>query len=308
MEDEKPLPESNAEKDSKLNTVADNQPQEEVLSSVENILPQTEQPITDNPKTETENMEVHHHAHDPAAPHHKKNWKSYFWEFLMLFLAVFCGFLAEYQLEQTIERHREKEYMASLYQDLKTDTLNMSILLKSTKEDIAKYDSLFDIFKSKRYLQETSNAYYFGRKLVTLRPFYPTDGTINQLENAGGLRLIRNRVIVDSIQSYKLAISLLKSTQDFEREHFVLARSLMGKIFDANVFDIMMGDGSNPLIRPDKNYPLMPFTAADLNDFHVPMSFIKRNKMTQIVLLKRLQKKAANLMKLLQEKYKIGQE
>lgn len=44
-------------------------------------------------------MEVHHHPHDPAAPHHKKNWKSYFWEFLMLFLAVFCGFLAENQRE-----------------------------------------------------------------------------------------------------------------------------------------------------------------------------------------------------------------
>jgi hypothetical protein len=25
----------------------------------------------------------------------KKNWKSYFKEFFMLFLAVFCGFLAE---------------------------------------------------------------------------------------------------------------------------------------------------------------------------------------------------------------------
>jgi hypothetical protein len=248
-------------------------------------------------------MEVHAHSHTA-----RKKWTHYLWEFLMLFLAVFCGFLAEYKLEQTIERHREKEYMASLYQDLKTDTLNMSILLKSTKEDIANYDSLFDIFKSKKYLQETSNAYYFGRKLVTLRPFYPTDGTITQLENSGGLRLIRSRAIVDSIQSYKLAISLLKNTQDFEREHFVLVRSLMGKIFDANVFDIMIGDGSNPLQRPDKNYPLMPFTAAELNDFHIPMNFIKRNKITQTVSLKRLQKKASDLMKILQEKYKVNKD
>ena len=39
-----------------------------------------------NPNRETEKMEVHHHAHHEG----KKNWKSYFWEFLMLFLAVFC--------------------------------------------------------------------------------------------------------------------------------------------------------------------------------------------------------------------------
>ena len=33
-------------------------------------------------------MEVHHHAHTD-----RKKWTHYLWEFLMLFLAVFCGFL-----------------------------------------------------------------------------------------------------------------------------------------------------------------------------------------------------------------------
>jgi hypothetical protein len=248
-------------------------------------------------------MEVHAHSHTA-----RKKWTHYFWEFLMLFLAVFCGFLAEYQLEHKIEKDREKQYMASLYQDLKTDTLNMSILLKGTLEDIANYDSLFDTFKNKKYLQETSNTYYYGRKVVTLRPFYPTDGTINQLENSGGLRLIRSRSVVDSLQSYKLAVSFLKNIQGFESEHFDLARRLMGKIFDANVFDIMMGNGSNPISRPVENYPLMPFTAAELNDFHIPMNFIKRNKITQIALIKRLQKKASDLMELLQKIYKMNKE
>ena len=228
----------------------------------------------------------------------------------MLFLAVFCGFLAEYQLEHKIEKDREKQYMASLYQDLKTDTLNMSILLTGIMRDIANYDSIFDIFRNKKYLQETSSTYYYGRQLVTLRPFYATDGTITQLENSGGLRLIKSRSVVDSLQSYKLAISYLKNVQEFEREHFMLARSLMGKIFDANVFDIMIDNSknSNTLQRPDKNYPLMLFTEVELNDFHVPMSFIKRNKMSQLVLLKSLQEKAADLMELLQEKYKVDKE
>ena len=42
----------------------------------------------------------------------------------MLFLAVFCGFLAEYKLEQTIERHREKEYMQLMVEDLKKVDMN----------------------------------------------------------------------------------------------------------------------------------------------------------------------------------------
>jgi len=39
-------------------------------------------------------MEVHRHAHTD-----RKKWTHYLWEFLMLFLAVFCGFLAENQRE-----------------------------------------------------------------------------------------------------------------------------------------------------------------------------------------------------------------
>ena len=44
---------------------------------------------TNNLNPETKNMEVHHHAHDPAAPHHKKNWKNYFWEFFYVVLGCF---------------------------------------------------------------------------------------------------------------------------------------------------------------------------------------------------------------------------
>ena len=60
-------------------------------------------------------MEVHQHTHHEG----KKNWKSYLWEFLMLFLAVFCGFLAEYQLEHKIERDKEVVYMKNMLEDLK---------------------------------------------------------------------------------------------------------------------------------------------------------------------------------------------
>jgi hypothetical protein len=61
-------------------------------------------------------MEVHAHTHTP-----RKKWTHYLWEFLMLFLAVFCGFLAEYQLEHKIERDREKQFMISLISDIKDD-------------------------------------------------------------------------------------------------------------------------------------------------------------------------------------------
>ena len=67
-------------------------------------------------------MEVHAHTHTA-----RKKWTHYFWEFLMLFLAVFCGFLAEYQLEHKIERDRAKELAKSFYEELKNDSVNITV-------------------------------------------------------------------------------------------------------------------------------------------------------------------------------------
>ena len=53
-------------------------------------------------------MEVHAHTHTA-----RKKWTHYFWEFLMLFLAVFCGFFAENQREHNIEKQRAKQYAYS---------------------------------------------------------------------------------------------------------------------------------------------------------------------------------------------------
>ena len=78
-------------------------------------------------------MEVHHHSSPAPGGTHtpRKKWTHYLWEFLMLFLAVFCGFLAEYQLEHKIEKERGLQYIRSFYNDLKTDTTEFVKLINT---------------------------------------------------------------------------------------------------------------------------------------------------------------------------------
>ena len=67
-------------------------------------------------------MEIHaRHSHEVPG----KKWTHYLFEFLMLFLAVFCGFLAENQREHMVERRREKDYMINMLEDIKADTANL---------------------------------------------------------------------------------------------------------------------------------------------------------------------------------------
>jgi len=61
-------------------------------------------------------MEVHAHTHTE-----RKKWTHYLWEFLMLFLAVFCGFLAENQRVHMVEDQRAKARAKNLYKELYAD-------------------------------------------------------------------------------------------------------------------------------------------------------------------------------------------
>ena len=123
----------------------------------------------------------------------------------MLFLAVFCGFLAEYQLEHKIERDREKQYIQSLISDIKTDTTNTASLIKSYGNQVPLLDSLLYCF-SELLNGNTSELLNRSSVLNGYPDFYYSDGTILQLKNSGGLRLIKKQKVTDSIMSYDLTM------------------------------------------------------------------------------------------------------
>jgi hypothetical protein len=157
---------------------------------------------TSNQKQATVNMETHAHhlRHAPG----KKFWH-YFYEFLMLFLAVFCGFLAEYQLEHVIEHSREKQYMQSFLYDLANDTANLNYGFPRKDERLKAIDSVFLFFEMNPHAEKIPGAVY--RQIQRTgwdRTYKRNSTTIDQLRNAGGMRLIRKKMVADSIAAYDL--------------------------------------------------------------------------------------------------------
>src|SRR6185503_15814289 len=108
-------------------------------------------------------MEVHAHTHTA-----RKKWTHYFWEFLMLFLAVFCGFLAEYQLEHKIEADKEKQFIASMVKEIQSDTAQLHRVLRDSDRKYA-LDTLAAILYTGDVKKiDTRNTYYLYRKYVSL--------------------------------------------------------------------------------------------------------------------------------------------
>ncbi len=145
-------------------------------------------------------MEVHAHTHTP-----RKKWTHYFWEFLMLFLAVFCGFLAENQREHMIENRREKQFMQLLVRDLKKDTAFLNSAFPKKETRIKSIDSVFTFFENKPLPNEIPGYVVVQMARTTYDQLIDRNkSTIDQMKNSGNLRLISKQNIADSLAEYDL--------------------------------------------------------------------------------------------------------
>ncbi len=181
-------------------------------STVEEIIPSEDtNPVI--PSQETENMEIHHRAE------HKKNkgWKSYTWEFLMLFLAVFCGFLAEYFLEHKIEKEKGTQYVRSMIEDIISDSTKINQSFEFVKKQQLGLDSLSVLFSNSPYSDITIRRMYILMTKFTMNEANVafTKRTISQLNNSGGMRLIPNKVSADEITKYAERAEAIESQGEY---------------------------------------------------------------------------------------------
>ena len=203
----------------------------------ENILPEAEDNTTNeqlstnySQLTTEQEMEVHHHTH-PG--HHKKKWTDYFWEFLMLFLAVFCGFLAEYQLEHKIERDREKVYMQNMLDDLKADTAIYSDYMARNAVVRDLVDTLTILIKRpdrKKYISKLA----YSARIYTAKwkQIAMVKRTYEDMKSSGHLRLIRNREVAGNVSSYYNSLSELDTYNNVGMIWANNYAQAMAKLFD----------------------------------------------------------------------------
>jgi len=143
-------------------------------------------------------MEVHAHTHTP-----RKKWTHYLWEFIMLFLAVFCGFLAENQREHFVEHKRAKEYAKSLLNDLRDDTSELRRGIHQTKFIMTSIDSIVSMSLAMEPDGTVPGTFYYYSKFTFngFRIDWSTS-TLDQLIQSGSLRYFRNKELVGAINFY----------------------------------------------------------------------------------------------------------
>ena len=248
-------------------------------------------------------MEVHHHPIAIGSHTSRKKWTHYFWEFLMLFLAVFCGFLAEYQLEHVIENQREEKYILSFIEDLKADTVKINQVLQASIEQQKAFDTLMAVLKEPGFVNNPDKFEKYGGTIFILLAFHQTDRTLQQLKNAGGLRLIRNQAASDSIIAYDNMIREVEEQRDDLYNANQAASALAVQIFDYNSSD-------NPFInrtlvpRPEK-FKLLTTEPAKLGELFNSILGFKVTSFIYCVWLEELKSNAERQIIFLKKEYHL---
>jgi hypothetical protein len=180
-------------------------------------------------------MEVHHHAHTA-----RKKWRHYFWEFLMLFLAVFCGFLAENQREHMVEHNREKEFMISMLEDLKTDSVKLTLMMDFFETVKSKYDSVNTLLAPPVTVTALLRTYRIIAELDDIANFNYTNRTVSQLKNSGGFRIIRKQEVGSGIADYDaFVINNFSHGQDDYQLFFHELEKVKRTVFDYEIINKM---------------------------------------------------------------------
>jgi hypothetical protein len=246
-------------------------------------------------------MEVHHHTQTP-----RKKWAHYIWEFLMLFLAVFCGFLAENQREHFIELRREKQYVKSFIEDLKSDISNYNRQIRSRTISQERADSLIIFLLSPERNKHVDSIYVCVERVGRGNLFFYSDRTIQQLKNSGGMRLIRNQTASNLIMQYDQMVRDMQHFELIREEILTRFRETSSYVLDAAIFYSMTDTSSEMSInRPKGNSKLFSDNPETINRLCYWANRFRIANQQVIVKQTDLKNSAIRIMEFLKKVYKL---
>jgi hypothetical protein len=168
-------------------------------------------------------MEVHKHPH---AISHKKKWIEYLLEFLMLFLAVTLGFIAENIREHATEKANARKYLTSYHDEL----LQQQKLYGEYKRLYQQKVLIADTIKNIYYNGEENDKLDVLKRLlipgITLIEIPFSTSSYDQMVNSGALRYIHDIALRDSMAVYK---GLIETTRGYNTR---ILQSMVSNTFE----------------------------------------------------------------------------
>jgi hypothetical protein len=222
----------------------------------------------------------------------------------MIVLAVITGFFAENIREDQSDAQKEKDFILSMIEDIKSDSVQIVKTIAILGQREVQIDSLVNLLTEGNFEHTTNRIYYLTRQIIRGEGFVANSRTLQQLKNAGGLRLIRDKEASNAIIAYDQFITFTLISNGTLLSLRVTLKDKLHLLLNAKVLSGMV-DKNSRIHEPKGNIEPISIDKSDINKIAVDLVFLKGAvNLTRLDREKELVK-IADTIKLLQTKYNL---
>ncbi|MBS1979424.1 MAG: hypothetical protein JST46_18785 [Bacteroidetes bacterium] len=203
------------------------------------------------------------------------SWRKYAFEFLMLFLAVFLGFVAENFREDYGERQQAAELARNFVGELRNDSI---VIAEKYRNRLRKEEALIYLMtyfrdsSLSRVPKEFAVNFFIGVSARTPFVFEARTVVLDQLKNSGSLRFFKSNDIQNLIGDLTVTIRNINDRQEVETNELrEFVTPLLIRHFDYD-FEVQLGRRDTTLnfkaiLDYEKSNEVIPFHFKGLDKF-----------------------------------------
>jgi hypothetical protein len=242
-------------------------------------------------------MEVHHHS---GGHHGDKKFKDYFLEFLMIFLAVTMGFLAENFREYITDKNHVEELAGQLKEDLMHDTTNAQKLIDFEFLQVKRDDSLFGILTGPASQIDFKKLQDMIVSCDRMDIFYPSTGAISTIKRELHLKKFVKTNIALHIDNYEKFVTVLQAFENRDIDY-------LGKYLEAFVSNHFTPENTALAVlrMPVANESMRNMSPVVLTQLSVDINLIKAYNLQLVSRYTKIKQEATSFIKYVRETYQL---
>jgi len=219
---------------------------------------------------------------------------------------VTLGFFVENQREHYIEAKRERQYIQSFYEDLTADERDLQSNINFLRAQAQQTDSLHALMKNITTKKPANLVYMYLRGVIrgTAGLLYPNDKTIVQLRNAGGMRLIKNKSVSDSMALYYREVELIRVLSQEGQVNKASLREKSSPLLNADDYAKIV-DSNSAIINPSETIYLRQADPEVINSCLIELNRIKTLNGGMAIRIQRLKERAGRIKDFIKKEYKL---
>lgn len=174
-------------------------------------------------------------ANDPSNDIKSKKFKQYFFEGIMIFIAITLGFFADNLRDAIGERNKADEYVITMRNNLVKDTIKLDGLISYYTRKIQLNDTLFHLLNQSHETIDRAT-YYATIRSLTASVFFQISGSApNEFRSADLISILEDEKLFQMTIKYDSLFSDYRTLLELEQSYQLIYMQNLYKVTESEI-------------------------------------------------------------------------